>query len=199
MRIKVTPRTRTCVHCAAMLRPWHWRFCSEACYQARYEDDFAERFWALVEKTDGCWLWRGRGSGNGYGAIDYQGIPDYAHRVAYRLTKGEIPTGLNICHVCDVRACVCPDHLIAETQRFNVQDAVRKGRFKPPTNKRQPTYDERARGERVAVSKLTTASVLEIRRLYATGTVSQTDLAKQFGVHQASISNILKGRTWLHV
>jgi hypothetical protein len=51
-----------------------------------------------------------------------------AHREAYRLTYGEIPAGLLICHHCDNRACVRPDHLFLGTYKDNAQDMVRKGR-----------------------------------------------------------------------
>lgn len=81
-----------------------------------------ERFWSKVEITPACWLWRGvfRGS---YGAIQIGGkgsLMESAHRLAYTFLVGPIPEGLQIDHLCRVRACVNPDHLEPVTLRENV-------------------------------------------------------------------------------
>lgn len=49
-----------------------------------------------------------------------------AHRVAYELTRGPIPAGMEIDHLCRVRSCVNPDHLEAVTRGEN----LRRGRGK---------------------------------------------------------------------
>lgn len=80
----------------------------------------ADRFWPKVEKTESCWLWRAAIKPNGYG---YFRVSDtrmaFAHRVAHELTKGPIPDGQVIDHLCRVHHCVNPDHLEAVTQRVN--------------------------------------------------------------------------------
>jgi hypothetical protein len=85
------------------------------------------RFWAKVEKTDGCWLWTGALDGNGYGQITSgrRGsghLP--AHRVAYEFLVGPIPDGMELDHVwergCRSTACVNPAHLEPVTHRENV-------------------------------------------------------------------------------
>lgn len=64
----------------------------------------------------------------GYGQIEIDGRSQQAHRVAWMLHNGDIPTGLRVLHHCDVRNCVNPEHLFLGTQRDNVDDALKKGK-----------------------------------------------------------------------
>jgi len=77
-------------------------------------------FWALVQKTEGCWLWLGPCHRTGYGQYYFKGHRLAAHRIAYELENGPIPLGLQLDHLCRVRACVRPDHLEPVTQRDNI-------------------------------------------------------------------------------
>lgn len=89
---------------------------------ARHRLPAAERFWAKVEKTEGCWLWQGSINPDGYGQIwvgDTLRMAK-AHRFSYQLHKGEISEGLEIDHLCKVRRCVNPDHLDLVTHRENL-------------------------------------------------------------------------------
>lgn len=82
----------------------------------------AERFWKRVDKSDSCWLWRGSHTTAGYGNLRLPtGKYDYAHRVSYRLSVGEIPPGLHLDHLCRVRDCVNPAHLEPVTPRENIR------------------------------------------------------------------------------
>jgi len=54
------------------------------------------------------------------------------------------------------------------------------------------------KGSKNPASKLTEEKVLEIRKRYAEGGVSQTQLAKEYGVAQGVISGIVLRKTWRH-
>lgn len=90
------------------------------------DDRIAERFWSRVDKIDltGCWLWDGYINKNRYGTWSYsQGGKTKtvsAHRAAYELLRGPIPDGLVLDHLCRVRFCCNPDHLVPVTQKQNL-------------------------------------------------------------------------------
>ena len=91
-------------------------------------------FWAKVEKTSDCWLWKGsrvRGIGknkNGHARYQIRGADIYAHRFSWIIDGGLIPRGLEVLHKCDNPMCVRPDHLFLGTQRDNMHDMLGKGR-----------------------------------------------------------------------
>jgi len=64
---------------------------------------FEKRYWAHVQKTDGCWEWTGAKEWKGYGIITRDGQSRRAHREAWRMAFGEVPDGLFVCHSCDNR------------------------------------------------------------------------------------------------
>lgn len=78
-----------------------------------------ERFWAKVQKTDGCWAWVGARSDTGYGSFQVNAHRVGPHRFSYELLVGPIPKGLTIDHLCRNRLCVNPNHLEVTTMRDN--------------------------------------------------------------------------------
>lgn len=97
-----------------------------------------ERFWSKVARGDvqDCWLWTGGKNPAGYGRMNVGTSRDssrveLAHRLAWTWHTGiEIPEGLVVLHLCDVRACCNPHHLVLGTHQANIADMVRKDRQK---------------------------------------------------------------------
>jgi hypothetical protein len=88
------------------------------------------RLFDRVERIpeSGCWIWMGYIAKNGYGQIGIGYKLDLTHRVSYVLHKGEIPKGLVIDHLCDVRCCINPDHLEAVTNGENISRTYKRGK-----------------------------------------------------------------------
>jgi hypothetical protein len=77
------------------------------------------RFWAKVQKGDGCWEWLGNKTAAGYGQIVQERKRVYAHRFSYVIEHGEIDSSLVIDHLCKNPGCVRPSHLELVTQKLN--------------------------------------------------------------------------------
>lgn len=143
----------------------------------------------------GCWIFMGALNKAGYGVVGTggRGSPnDRAHRIVYRHYRGEIPRGMYVCHSCDVRACCNPAHLFLGTPRDNRQDCKRKGRdTKPPRN-------EHLKAEVHYAASFTNQQVRAIRTLLRCG-MTQTALARDFGVSRDCIGKIHRGERWKSV
>lgn len=96
-------------------------------------DEWKTKIWEMIaidEKTS-CWLWQGYINPHGYGmlGIGKSRVQRMVHRLAYILHHGDIPPHLIVRHICDVRDCINPEHLILGTMQDNTWDAIKRGRF----------------------------------------------------------------------
>jgi hypothetical protein len=132
-----------------------------------------------IDQATGCWNWTGAKFRNGYGAIQVNGFCKKAHRVSYSTFVGEIPDGFYVCHSCDNPPCVNPSHLFVGTAKDNAIDMQAKGRKAITTGR----------------AKLTNEGVLLIRAQFGLGK-KQHDVAKEFGISQATVSLIWKRKIW---
>lgn len=144
-----------------------------------------QRFWQYVEKSDGCWIWRGTQNGRGYGFFYIARKQRLVHRYAYELLIGPIRDGAVVMHTCDVPLCVRPEHLKAATQRENMLDMKSKGR--------------QLFGTRNHHAGLTDDDVRTIRADYAAGRANMPQLARRYGQSAANMHRVIHRMVWTHV
>lgn len=138
----------------------------------------------VVDPVTGCWNWQCDKDDKGYGRVRTGNRNQLkAHRVAWSLWNGEIPSGINCCHKCDNPSCVNPDHLFLGTDLENNHDMISKGR------------NVVLKGERHGMHKLTAEQVVEIRA--STGTLMT--VASRYGVSFSTIALIKTRKTWKHI
>lgn len=128
---------------------------------------------------NGCWLWTGDKL-KGYANVSKVGR---VNRLMFRHKYGPIPPWLFMCHHCDVKACINPDHLYLGTNADNMRDK---------------RIRDRAKGERSSINKLNDDQVKAVRYLLEIG-LTQARVATLFDISQANVSCIKRGVTWSHL
>jgi hypothetical protein len=189
----------------------------------------ADRLWPRLihedaERVPGlglCWIWpgaRNKTTGYGYLVVKRRGKRWHVdvHRLAYTLLNGPLPSKVFVCHHCDVELCCRPEHLFAGTHTDNMRDMQSKGRGAIGDRNGSRVHIERIpRGDahyfrlhpesiprgsaRYWRTNLTEADVLEIRRRYAAGGISQARLGKEYGLTQSTIGEMIRRETWTHI
>jgi hypothetical protein len=88
-------------------------------------------FWEKVERRgkNECWPWKA-GTSNGYGEFGIKRRMTQAHRVAYFLTRWQMPKGREVMHLCHNKLCCNPRHLKAGTHKENVEASMKAGHYK---------------------------------------------------------------------
>lgn len=158
-------------------------------------------FWDHVEKTEGCWLWTGGINKWGYGTVGFKGHTCNAHRVSYALAMLDgmmPPRELQVCHACDNRRCVRPDHLWLGTALENTQDKIRKGRARYAVGDASAArqHPDSYRGARHYRAWIDVDTARRITTTYAAGQRTQQSLADEFGMSQTQVSKLVRGVAW---
>ena len=138
--------------------------------------------------VDACWPWLAYRDPNGYGEIGVNGKSHGAHRIAFFLTNGVMPSHF-VCHACDNPPCCNPRHLFDGDQKSNMQDMLQKNRG--------------AHGSRNGHAKLTESQVQDI--LHALEKLPRythrrhKTLAELYNVSLTTIKKIGRRTIWRHI
>ncbi len=148
--------------------------------------DRFNRKWLPHPRT-GCWVWTAAFS-NGYGHIRIGDRMRKAHRVSYLHHVGSIPfldshNGMCVCHRCDNKKCVNPEHLFLGSHADNMRDRDKKGLGVPFP------------GELNGRSKLTNQDVIAIRA----DTRTLQAIADEYGMSNSHVSQIRSRKRWAHI
>jgi len=149
-----------------------------------------ERFWEKVDirGPDECWDWLAYKNKDGYGFFWLKGKHPSAHRVAWELTNGEIPEGMNVLHHCDNPSCCNPKCLFLGTHTGNMQDKSRKGRARGQNQKGNINNN----------AKLNEKQVLEIRILRQRGMIHR-EIAELYPISRREVGRICQRKRWQHI
>lgn len=150
-----------------------------------------EHFETKFRVTPGCWLWERGLSKDGYGQFRAHGKSWLAHRFSFAVYVGPILEGMYVCHRCDNRKCVNPDHLWLGTTQDNTADRCAKNRsarnFGQPGNIQPGVENGNALLDDNAVRSIRTDGRL------------QREIAISYGVSASTISLIKSRKLWRHV
>lgn len=186
---------KACANCGAKFyrnknhNDYRWsrsRCCSASCHtqiQLREQRGSPHEYLrARYQVADsGCWEWTGGLNDGGYGRAYYDGRKMAAHRLAFEVHSGQPVGNKFVCHRCDNRKCVNPDHLFIGTAQDNIADMVAK---------RRNNF-----GSKNGMARLTDGQVEAIREV----DLPVSTIARLCGVSDAAVYAVLAGRSWTKV
>lgn len=145
---------------------------------------------ATKDELTGCINWNSA-RGNTYSQIGASRVVYDVHRAMFSICNPEIDiSSLYVCHKCNNKRCINPEHLYAGTALDNARDAVSTEQYKKSRRG--------ARGEKAARAKLTAKEVLKIRIRDSHGE-NRSAIAREHSVTPQCIDEIVKRGTWKHI
>ena len=158
---------------------------------SRTETDIREYFWSLVDKNgplpdpatgvrSKCWLWLGSVTDQGFGRFKAGNKTYMATRFAWQEMGKPDPGTLTVSTRCGNRICV------RSRTRAAIMVSASRAKGWPS-------------GEQSPLARTTTKTVLQLRKLYAKGDLTQAMLAERFGLSLSNVKGILRRRSWKHI
>jgi hypothetical protein len=146
-------------------------------WKRKFEDKFE------VTNT-GCFNVTFKARAVGYGSIKHNGKNIGAHRLSYMLANeiDELDKSEFVCHKCDNRLCINPEHLFLGSHSDNMKDAAKKDRI--PILRNKPENRRLSRSQAIQVKKLLRKGV------------SQIEIARKFNVSRHVVYGIASGETY---
>lgn len=160
--------------------------------------DLKERLLSKIEKKEnGCWEWTGA-LRVGYGVIKFEKKSLSTHRASYEIFIGPIEDGLFVCHKCDNRKCINPEHLWLGTQKDNMQDCLSKGRY--ADNIEALEKYQFKKGEKAPNRIIDSDKAREIKQYIKDNYPDKklTEIAEIFDVPCQMIRDMRRGRSYLN-
>lgn len=131
--------------------------------------------WDFVDKTNDCWMWKGRKDKDGYGVWWFEGKNVRAHRFIFEIHHGKIEKGKVCRHICNNPGCVNPFHISESTQKENIRDQLIRG-----------THSKLKYSEDLIKS---------IREEYSTGKTSTRKISQKYGVSKSHVNYIINRKS----
>ncbi len=140
------------------------------------------KFLSYIDRTGDCWLWTGFvHPETGYGRCYKKYGSRSPHRAAFIMAHGPILDGNYICHLCDNKRCVRPNHLVQGSVQQNHDDMWAKGRG--------------ISGSDHVHSKLSPEQVASLKEDRLNGATFR-ELGEKYNVSRQTANNVVRGKRY---